>query len=772
MPRWLIRSLQVFWIVAVLAAVFFLRRHLLLFFGIAAGLTVVFLFRRPLLRFFAAGVRRLTWRSATAIVLGLAVGIGHARARPWPEGGDNVILDLVALESPAWHGVLAAWYYALPPLAAGWLVLVVHGAWRVWIDQRGPRRRQAGRLPDWPEEDPDEPRLVIGELHHPTAATEIEAPDWLVLDERGLYTGLAIFGAIGTGKTSACMNPFARQLFSWRADDPERRAAGLVLEVKGDFCHQIRGMMEEAGRGGDYMEIGLGGRWQWNPLDTDMDSYSLAYSVAALLNQLFGTGKEPFWQQASTNLIRWIIELHRARARSWVTLRDVYRCAISPKLLKEKINEALERVGEEPIADEKKKGGDEEKEKDEEKEDEGVETGKGPWLVIPQEDAETHLDGLVGIRWKPTPNPAKAYTPWTPEAQDRVMALPGVVAEVLDELPPRPPPVKERLVEAAPDDLTQRVLAVKRWYENDWKQLDNKLRTSIVEGVSVFLAMFDLPDVARVFCPEPPGQENGKAVADDPYVPPPDLPFPLLSALPPLDELIEDGRVLALNMPTGGSPALARAVGVLLKNAWLQALLKRPAAMAANPGRYFRPAVFVCDEYQAFATVGEDDPSGDEKAFALTRQCRCIPIVATQSISSLRSVLRGQDAWRTLIQTLRTRIFLSLSDASSAQLASEMCGKVRRFSPSWSFSEQGKAGFSLASAKAGGGKGSLGASKSYRETREPLFHARAFTRLDNCQAICLPYDGVKSLDATRVYLKPYYLPRDLPYWRAREAGRI
>ena len=39
-----------------------------------------------------------------------------------------------------------------------------------------------------------------------------------------------------------------------------------------------------------------------------------------------------------------------------------------------------------------------------------------------------------------------------------------------------------------------------------------------------------------------------------------------------------------------------------------------------SPGQYFRPAVFICDEYQAFASVGEDDPSGDEKSFALTRQ--------------------------------------------------------------------------------------------------------------------------------------------------------
>ena len=118
--------------------------------------------------------------------------------------------------------------------------------------------------------------------------------------------------------------------------------------------------------------------------------------------------------------------------------------------------------------------------------------------------------------------------------------------------------------------------------------------------------------------------------------------------LPPLHELIEGGKVLALNMPAGTNPALARAVGVMLKNAWLQALLMRPARMKESPGVYFRPAVFICDEYQAFASVGEDDPSGDEKSFALTRQCRCIPIVATQSISSLRSVLGSSEAWRAL----------------------------------------------------------------------------------------------------------------------------
>ena len=53
------------------------------------------------------------------------------------------------------------------------------------------------------------------------------------------------------------MNPFARQLFGWQAADPAKRAAGLVLEVKGDFCHQIRKILQDAGRGEDYLEGGM-----------------------------------------------------------------------------------------------------------------------------------------------------------------------------------------------------------------------------------------------------------------------------------------------------------------------------------------------------------------------------------------------------------------------------------------------------------------------------------------------------------------------------------
>ena len=680
-----------------------------------------------------AANRLLSWRVVIAIFLALIALAWSIATRPFPAPGDVPLLDLIEFEDPGFYKVIRAWHLVMPSVMAFVGVMVLTSSYRLWFgSRRRDRRFGRGTLPRWPTSpDDDAPSLVVGEVHHPTEPREIRRPAWLTLPERGLYTGVAIFGAVGTGKTSACMRPFAQQLLSWQSADPQKRAAALVLEVKGDFCHDIRADLEDAGRGEDYTELALGGRWQWNPLATAMDSYSLAYTVASLLNQLFGKSKEPFWQQAYTNLIRWLIELHRALPDQWVTFRDLYHCAIDPKRIGKKIEQAHALAGPPPT----------------------------PHILIRGSAVALHPDRLNDYQWEPASDD-RARASYDEDLLDTLHAL-GVPATVEDNHRP-------------PSEHAQRVAAIERWYRYDWLQLDPKLRTSIVEGVSVFLSMFDLPDVARVFCPPAP-QPAAPAPADLPPPPPgatPTVASGLLERLPPLEQLIESGKVIALNMPAGANPALARTVGVLLKNAWLQTLLTRPPQIKTNPNRYFRPAVFLCDEYQSFASVGEDDPAGDEKAFALTRQSRVIPIVATQSISSLKSVLPGQDAWRTLLQTLRTKVFLSLSDDSSAELASNMCGKVLRLSPSYSFTESAKPGFSVITARAGGAKGTLGTSKSYREQREPLFHPRSFSLLENCQAIILPYDGTNAQAATRVYLKPHYLPRDRPYWRAREAGQI
>ena len=84
--------------------------------------------------------------------------------------------------------------------------------------------------------------------------------------------------------------------------------------------------------------------------------------------------------------------------------------------------------------------------------------------------------------------------------------------------------------------------AVDRWFTHGWKRLDNRLRSSITEGIVVFLSLFDdNPAVHRTFCPP------RSAYAEPPK---PGEPRPL----PPLEELLESGHVLALNFPVGSEP--------------------------------------------------------------------------------------------------------------------------------------------------------------------------------------------------------------------------
>ena len=656
-------------------------------------------------------------RQAVLYAAGLAA-LARWRWDPWPLPGETAALDLVAHHDPGLLSALQAWHYAGPAAAALILGSAALSMWEVW----GPRIRSgsgAGALPRRPRPGRREPLVVLGEQHHPVEPRPVARPSWLAIPAKGLYTGVFVAGAVGSGKTAGVMRPLAGQVLSWRADDAELRASGLVLEVKGDFCHQIREVLESCGRGGDYVEIGLGGSRSWNPLDIpEMDSYSLAGQVMSIKSQLWGKGKEPFWDQAALQLLRWVIELHRLPPRDgWVTMRDLYHAATDLERFGEAIDAAMDAT-------------------DPANAHERFVIDAGDLVALPGSDGWDWRDeggGRVSAKRS--------------AERDRALQAAGIECE-------------RRAAVAVPEGAAERARELHSWFGSHWTGLDGKLRTSISEGIAAFLGLFVDPDVARVFCPPAPGKGAAKGA-----------PRPL----PTMRDAIESGTVLALNMPANAAPQLSRFAGAMLKTAWLRAALGRPADMARQKGRGkpWRPALFLCDEYQQFCTVGEDDPQGDEKSFALTRQARVIPVVATQSISSLASATRGGEAWRTLLQCFRTRVFLSLADAASAKQASEICGQVERLKESHSLSESGqRGGVSMLGGTLTGGRGGVGASKSWQQRWEALFHPHDFQELDTFQAVVVPFDGATAARARRVYLKPHYLPEDLPYWTARERGLL
>ena len=558
--------------------------------------------------------------------------------------------------------------------------------------------------------------LVVGEVHRQLVPQPSPCPRWLVLPERGLYTGIAVFGSIGSGKTLALILPAMRQLFSYRANDAAGKLSGLVLEVKGDLCRQMQTILKSCGRAQDYVEVSLEGNVRYNPLNNSLDPYAQAFNIASIITSIWGKGKEPFWQQSYTDLVRYVILLHRIRD-GYVTLIDIFHTVISAGELEELLIEVGSRFS------------------------------PAQYIGIENPLYKDHEQFLSAFGFEAHRELDQYLAVWTADLE-QVLAT-GIDGEFF---------VYTR--RHAGHEPRDRFASVQYWYWEHWKFFRSEVKTSIIQGIAVFLSLFETdPQVRRVFCP-PKELYQGKECAADPDG----------IVLAPFEELIESGKVVGLNFPVALNPALAKTIGTMMKVNYQRAVQLRIPKMDAHPDKHFRPTVFLCDEYQNFATVGGDNPTGDERFLSISRQPKCIPIVATQSLSSLKEALPNEGV-KTLLQAFRTKVFLTTSDPETARYASELCGKTEKTHISYTVSESSSnANVGWISGRTSSNRGSVSASKQYQKQKEPLFDERVFFELKNAQSVIAAYDGISPLPATYCYLKPDFLPIWMTWFEQERIG--
>src|ERR1700680_5053147 len=378
--------------------------------------------------------RVLASKNLAAFVLACATGLTLFFGHPFP--ADDLLLPLIAVREPfICEGI--RYCYTLFLFTTPYILfsLVLSGLYVFAL--RPPKRVKAVALPEYSDPNQrDTLFLTLGEVHDPRKPVPNDQPYWMNLPERGLFTGIAIFGAVGSGKTSGCMYPYAEQLIAYRSRSPEHRVGGLVLEVKGDFCRKVRTILESHDRATDYVEVNLNADYLYNPLYNDMDAYALAYNIASLLNNLFGKGKEPFWQQAYTNLVKFIILLHKV-AFDYVTLFDVYECAIDPTTLEKKINEAERRL---------------------------TETDS---VLVSEEEYLKHPRDLEPFKFR-LDEESKSYVATLTPGLAAVLKDKAIQWEVenVGGRKPVSPEKKEQLE------------AVKRWFNHDWRRIEPKLRSA------------------------------------------------------------------------------------------------------------------------------------------------------------------------------------------------------------------------------------------------------------------------------------------------------
>jgi hypothetical protein len=170
--------------------------------------------------------RLLHSKNFLACLLAAATGLVLYIRLPFPE--DNFFFELMFLFArPVFNGfkyTYILFLYTTPYICHS---VLLSGLYIFAL--KIPQRIRTGRLPRYPD-----PRkrpslaLAIGEIHNPRKPVPARDPHWLIVPKRGLFTGVAIFGAIGSGKTSCCMYPFAEQILGYKASEKDRRIGGLA----------------------------------------------------------------------------------------------------------------------------------------------------------------------------------------------------------------------------------------------------------------------------------------------------------------------------------------------------------------------------------------------------------------------------------------------------------------------------------------------------------------------------------------------------------------
>lgn len=267
------------------------------------------------------------------------------------------------------------------------------------------------------------------------------------------------------------------------------------------------------------------------------------------------------------------------------------------------------------------------------------------------------------------------------------------------------------------------------YFENEYSQLEDRVRTGIVATSTAFVNQFQEFAANRVFCPK---EEN--------------------LSIRSMEDFIREGKILLFDVQ---QPGLARSMGTFIKLHYEQAILNLIAELKEQE-KPFTTALII-DEYQDVVTCGGGGTIGDDSFIAKARESKPCVIVATQSISSLMNTVGSARPALELVQNFRTRIACHSSDLETIKMFQELAGKEDSEAKSHSYSETAQsAKLNLLAGGFDSRNSSLGEAISKMERREDLVTGKEFSRLRTFEAFAQVFDGIETR-FLKLYLKPDFL---------------
>ena len=160
----------------------------------------------------------------------------------------------------------------------------------------------------------------------------------IFVPEKGLYQNFLITGTIGTGKTSSAMYPFTRQLLEHNSKNPLDKIGILILDVKGNYCNQVKNYVNKYHLQKDLIVIGLNSGIFYNPLHKpNLKPIVLANRLKTILTLFSENNTESYWLDKAEQILAAAITLCRLYNNNYVTFAELHKIITVPNYYQEKV---------------------------------------------------------------------------------------------------------------------------------------------------------------------------------------------------------------------------------------------------------------------------------------------------------------------------------------------------------------------------------------------------------------------------------------------------
>lgn len=263
------------------------------------------------------------------------------------------------------------------------------------------------------------------------------------------------------------------------------------------------------------------------------------------------------------------------------------------------------------------------------------------------------------------------------------------------------------------------------FFENEFQNLDPRvlsiIKSEITRITNVFIS--DL-DILNTFCSKSIEELNFTG----------------------FNEVISGHKIVVLNVNIAIHKNLSKILAAYLKLDFQDEVLNNLKNTTIHT------TAFICDEFHEYVT------SSDSNFFALSREAKCINIVATQSYTSLLNTLKDEYSTKVIIQSLINKFWFRTDDIFTIEEAQKQLGKEDKIKLSKTISENSKDinySFLINSLKSDTSSFSEGIS-TYTQS-DYIFDTNYFTKsLKTFEAIAFLSNGYEIIYSSKIYLTPFF----------------